>query len=123
VTPAFVPVDHPFARPRGAENVVCVRGRGCGMLIFGGAGAGGDATASAVVADILAALERRGRGPTAPEGPDLVARPLRAPVLVRFAEGGAALTTDPVAFDRPEDATRGLRGTVCSVIPVWSEVA
>ncbi|HTJ24882.1 MAG TPA: homoserine dehydrogenase [Candidatus Limnocylindria bacterium] len=123
VTPAFVPSDHPFARPRGAENVVRVRGRGCGTLTFGGAGAGGDATASAVVADVLAALDRRGRSLPAPEGPDLVARPLRAPVLVRFAEGGAVLTADPIALDRPELAAAGFRGEVRSVIPVWSDVA
>jgi homoserine dehydrogenase len=123
VTPAFVPADHPFARPRGPENVVRVRGRGCGTLTFGGAGAGGDATASAVVADVLAALDPSRRGLPAPEGADLVALPLRSPVLVRFAEGPSVLTTDPIALDRPERAGAGFRGEVRSVIPVWTDAA
>ncbi len=36
VTPAYVPEGHPFARARGAENVVRVLGRGCGAAgVFG----------------------------------------------------------------------------------------
>jgi homoserine dehydrogenase len=123
VTPAFVPLDHPFARPRGAENVVRVRGRGCGTLTFGGTGAGGDATASAVIADVLAALDPTRRVLPAPEGADLVARPLRAPVLVRFAEGASTLSGDPVAIDRLELAAAQFRGEVSSVIPVWTDPA
>jgi homoserine dehydrogenase len=123
VTPAFVPDDHPFARPRGPENVVRVLGRGCGPLTFFGAGAGGDATASAVVADVLAALEARDRAP-AQCGEDLVARPLRAPVLVRFAHG-SVVTSDAVPLDELESAAAGYRsqGDIRSVIPVWSDAA
>ena len=79
MTPAYVAEDHPFARARGVENVVRVLGRGCGPLVFSGAGAGGDATASAVVADVLAALARE--RVAVHGGEDLVARPLRAPLL------------------------------------------
>lgn len=124
VTPAYVPQDHPFARPRGPENVVRVHGRGCGTLTFGGAGAGGDATASAVVADVLAALENNRRPIFAPEGNDLIARPLRAPHLVRFAQG-EAVTTAPIAVDQLSLAGQGYdgRGEVRSAIPVWTDAA
>jgi homoserine dehydrogenase len=124
VTPAYVPEDHPFARPRGAENVVRVLGRGCGSLVFSGAGAGGDATASAVVADVLAALDARERGLVAHEGAELVAKALRAPVLIRFA-GGSVVTTDPIPLDDLEVAAggHGWRGEVRSVIPVWRDAA
>ena len=123
VTPAYVPEDHPFARARGAENVVRVLGRGCGPLVFSGAGAGGDATASAVVADVLAALDARERI-AVHAGEDLVARPLRAPLLVRFAQG-SVVTSDAVALDALEAAVRGLaaRGEVRSAIPVWRDAA
>ncbi|HTD38522.1 MAG TPA: homoserine dehydrogenase [Candidatus Limnocylindrales bacterium] len=124
VTPAFVPEAHPFARPRGAENVVRVLGRGCGPLVFSGFGAGGDATASAVVADVLAALDARERGPAAHDGADLVAAPLRAPLLVRFARG-SVVTSDAVPLDALEAAAGAFaaQGEVRSVIPVWQDAA
>jgi homoserine dehydrogenase len=123
VTPAYVPEDHPFARARGAENVVRVLGRECGPLVFSGAGAGGDATASAVVADVLAALESRERVP-AHDGEDLVARPLRAPVLVRFADGTVVMG-DAIPLDALEAAVAGVGGRreVASIIPVWRDAA
>jgi len=123
VTPAYVPEDHPFARPRGAENVVRVVGRGCGPLTFSGFGAGGDATASSVVADVQAALDARERLP-AHDGEDLDPRALRAPVLVRFAEG-SVVTSDAVPLDQLEAAAGAYaaRGDVRSVIPVWRDAA
>lgn len=124
VTPAYVPEDHPFARPRGAENVVRVLGRGCGPLTFAGFGAGGDATASSVVADIGAALDARERAVVAHEGAELVARALRAPLLVRFAAGNV-VTSEPVALDAL-DAVGGAhakRGEVRSMIPLWTDAA
>ncbi len=123
VTPAYVPEDHPFARARGAENVVRVLGRGCGPLVFSGAGAGGDATASSVVADVLAALESRERVP-AHAGEDLVVRSLRAPVLVRYADGSVAMG-DAVSLDTLAwaGARAGARRAVSSIIPVWRDAA
>jgi homoserine dehydrogenase len=53
VGPTFVPRDHPFAGPNGAENVVLVIARHAGPIIVGGLGAGREATASAIVADLL----------------------------------------------------------------------
>jgi homoserine dehydrogenase len=122
VTPAYVAEDHPFARARGAENVVRVLGRGCGPLVFSGAGAGGDATASAVVADVLAALESRERVP-AHVGEDLVVRSLRAPVLVRFADGSVAMGDDAIALDALDAGAVGAGREVESIIPVWRDAA
>lgn len=123
VTPAYVPEDHPFARARGAENVVRVLGRGCGPLVFSGAGAGGDATASSVVADVLAALESRERVP-AHAGEDLVVRSLRAPVLVRYADGRVTMG-DAVALDAlvTETVKASVDPSVASIIPVWRDAA
>jgi homoserine dehydrogenase len=124
VTPAYVPAGHPFAQPRGAENVVRVRGRGCGTLTFGGAGAGGDATASAVVADVLAALGARERAVPAPAGAELATRPLRAPALIRFARG-SVVTDEAVSLDELEAAAGAYRAgrEVRAVIPLWTDAA
>jgi homoserine dehydrogenase len=62
VGPMYVANDHPFARTEGAENVVRVVGAGCGPLTFFGLGAGGDASASSVVGDVVAAVDARNRG-------------------------------------------------------------
>jgi homoserine dehydrogenase len=123
VTPAYVPDDHPFARARGAENVVRVLGRGCGPLVFSGAGAGGDATASSVVADVLAALESREHVP-AHDGEDLVVRSLRAPVLVRYADGSVEMG-DAISLDAlpAAGAGAGVDSAVASIIPVWRDAA
>ena len=51
--PAVVPIASPFARVRGSENLIAVRGRFGGDTLFAGRGAGGDPTAVAVVSDLL----------------------------------------------------------------------
>jgi homoserine dehydrogenase len=53
VAPVLVPEEHEFARTAGAENAVIVRARDAGRLVLCGAGAGGAATASAVLGDIV----------------------------------------------------------------------
>jgi homoserine dehydrogenase len=121
VTPAYVPADHAFARPRGPQNVVRVLGRGCGELTFAGTGAGGDATASAVVADVLAALAAHDRPVPPHAGDDLVARSLRGPVLVRLGDG-RLLEREDVALDQLE-SVGSPDGAVCSVIPLWRDAA
>jgi homoserine dehydrogenase len=83
VTPAYVPREHAFARPNGAENVVRLVGADSGPLEFFGLGAGGAASASSVVGDILAAIEARTRG----------AAPQRR-------ETGSALAVAPLRFAR-----------------------
>ena len=52
VAPCLVPTHLPMAHIDGAENAVCIDGGHAGKILLTGAGAGGNATASAVVADI-----------------------------------------------------------------------
>jgi homoserine dehydrogenase len=54
VSAALVGRDSWLGRARGPENVVLVRGERSGTTVFAGQGAGGDATAVAVVSDLLA---------------------------------------------------------------------
>src|SRR3989475_12107364 len=49
VHPALIPLDHPLARVEGAENAVFVAGDLVGQVLLVGQGAGGRATAAAVV--------------------------------------------------------------------------
>jgi homoserine dehydrogenase len=58
VSPAYVPLDHEFARPKGPGNVVRVIGVHSGPLSFSGTGAGRSATASAVFSDLVEIARR-----------------------------------------------------------------
>jgi homoserine dehydrogenase len=62
VTPAYVPLEHPFAQPAGPQNCIRVTGRSSGSLTFAGTGAGSDPTASSVVGDVVAVLKRIAAG-------------------------------------------------------------
>ena len=53
VHPAMIPASHPLASVRDAHNAVFVQGPNVGELMFYGPGAGGDATATAVVGDLV----------------------------------------------------------------------
>jgi len=53
VHPAFIRKDHPLAGVDGPFNAVCVYGHAVGHTMYYGRGAGGPATASAVVADLV----------------------------------------------------------------------
>ncbi len=53
VHPAMIPASHPLAAVRDAYNAVFVEGDHIGELMFYGRGAGGDATATAVVGDLV----------------------------------------------------------------------
>lgn len=59
VEPCLVPKDSPVATVEGALNAVYVDGDYSGKILFMGAGAGGKATASAVVADIVDVVRGR----------------------------------------------------------------
>ncbi len=118
VTPMFVARDHPFARPSGAENVVRLTGAGCGVLEFFGLGAGGDASASSVVGDIVAALDARKHGSFLRRrtvGDPIAVAPLRLPVVVRGTHG--VEITAPLGLD----AVAGVaaRSDVHSALPVF----
>jgi homoserine dehydrogenase len=60
VGPVLVPIASSFGRNLGANNVVTIYGRYGGESAFSGAGAGGPATAVAVVSDLLALTQRTG---------------------------------------------------------------
>lgn len=60
VRPEALPADDPLAQVRGGTNVVVIDAVSAGQLRLQGAGAGGDETASAVLADILRAAGRVG---------------------------------------------------------------
>jgi homoserine dehydrogenase len=68
VHPSMIPAEHPLAAVRGASNAVFVQGPKIGQLMFYGAGAGGDPTATAVVGDLVSVARNllqgaRGPGP------------------------------------------------------------
>ncbi len=62
VHPTLLPADHPLAKVDGSLNSILVQANFAGQVTFTGRGAGGDATASAVVADLLEALRNRQQG-------------------------------------------------------------
>src|SRR5207302_4193699 len=66
VHPAFLPSEHPLARVDGAQNAVHLVGDLCGPVMFSGQGAGGDATASAVLADLAHIARRMALGDPVP---------------------------------------------------------
>jgi len=57
VRPRMVPVDAPMARVHGAMNAIALDAQYAGSLVFEGPGAGPDAAASAVLADLLRAAK------------------------------------------------------------------
>jgi homoserine dehydrogenase len=60
--PAMIPVDHPLASVQGAMNAVFVEGVRSGPLMWLGQGAGGDASATAVLGDLLDAARNKFSG-------------------------------------------------------------
>lgn len=111
VAPVEVPLDHPFARPSGAQNVVRVVGAGCGALEFFGLGAGGNASASSVIADIVAVIDRPAERAEAPGRAvePLRVMPLRLPFVVRGAHGTRVTEPLPLDAGRTLKAEPGVR--------------
>ena len=86
VSPMYVARSHAFARPNDAENVVRVVGDDSGPLEFFGLGAGGAASASSVVGDIVAALRARENGVQPRRGvvgDPIAVAPLRIAEMIR----------------------------------------
>ena len=89
VGPALVPRGSQFGLNMGANNVITISGHYGGENSFSGAGAGGPATAVAVVSDLLSLTQRLGdRGEEWPSG--RVTEPPPRPYYLRF-----------VVYDRP----------------------
>ncbi len=100
VGPALVPHGSSFGRNEGANNVVSIYGRYGGESSFSGAGAGGPATAVAVVSDLLALTQRRRRHDTEAWLPATVAAPPASAHYLRF-----------VVHDRP-----GILATIAAAL-------
>jgi homoserine dehydrogenase len=59
VAPTFVPRDSMFARATGPQNAAIITGEHCGEIAISGRGAGGDATAVAILSDLIAIARDR----------------------------------------------------------------
>ncbi len=62
VRPVLLAHDHPFAQIREGGNAVVIEATSAGRVRLHGAGAGGEATASAVLGDLVAVARRRSVG-------------------------------------------------------------
>jgi len=109
VGPALVPQVSSFGRNEGANNVVSIYGKYGGESSFSGAGAGGPATAVAVVSDLLA-LTQGGRQNEAEEWlPASFVAPPPLPYYLRFIVKDrpgilAAISTAMAKYDVNLDA-------------------
>ncbi|WP_295685702.1 homoserine dehydrogenase [uncultured Nevskia sp.] len=66
VHPTLVPDDHLLAKTDGALNAVRVHGNAVGQTVYVGRGAGGEPTASAVIADLVDIARLNGAAPVIP---------------------------------------------------------
>jgi homoserine dehydrogenase len=77
VHPSMIPEDHPLATVRGGSNAVSIEGPRIGQLMFYGAGAGGDPTATAVVGDLVSVARNLLQGARGPGSAPTNARRVR----------------------------------------------
>ena len=84
VGPVLVPQGSSFGRNEGANNVVSIYGRYGGESSFSGAGAGGPATAVAVVSDLLALTQGGVRSEAEEWTPAAFVAPPPMPYYLRF---------------------------------------
>jgi len=85
-----------LGRAQGPENVVVVQGERSGTTVFAGQGAGGDATAVAVVSDLLALARRRSVPRPWPAGPARAAiADVARPHYVRVSAAGVGRSRSP----------------------------
>jgi homoserine dehydrogenase len=83
VHPSMIPATHPLASVRGASNAVFVEGPRIGQLMFYGAGAGGDPTATAVVGDLVSVSRNLVQGARGPSTAPTNHRPIRPMAATR----------------------------------------
>ncbi len=83
VAPMLVPTTSPLAWSHGTQNMVVATGLFGGDVVFSGHGAGGDATAVAVVSDLLA-VAQGAQSVVLPAQPRSVSTDLIAPHYLRF---------------------------------------
>jgi homoserine dehydrogenase len=83
VAPMLVPLDSPMAWSKGTQNMVVSTGRFGGDVVFSGHGAGGDATAVAVLSDLVA-ISQGARAVGLPVTPKTVTGDSVAPHYLRF---------------------------------------
>ena len=76
VRPVYLPASHPLAASEGTRNALLFRGDAVGEVFISGAGAGAEPTASAVLADLLNAIENR-------PGPRLLTQAFEPPLDYR----------------------------------------
>jgi homoserine dehydrogenase len=76
VHPAMIPRTHPLAAVRGAYNAVFIEAESAGRLMFYGAGAGGQPTASAVLGDTVAVARNLAAGLRGPDSSTYAQLPL-----------------------------------------------
>ena len=103
VEPHFVPVESPLGGVSDVFNAILVRGNAVGDVMFYGRGAGKLPTASAVVADVIAAVRKLSRSayrPWSENRPEAVAPVEELPSrwFVRLAEGTVAGTRLALSF-------------------------
>jgi homoserine dehydrogenase len=103
VAPVLVPQAHDFARTAGAENAIAISARDANRLVLRGPGAGGAATASAVLGDVVAILRGAFRERDASLEPALEIRPWFEG-LERAAELPAYPIWDDAAAESPQRA-------------------
>ena len=84
VGPALVPQESSFGRNLGANNIVSTYGRYGGESSFSGAGAGGPATAVAIVSDLLALTSSGARSDAEAWRPASFVVPPPLPYYLRF---------------------------------------
>ena len=83
VAPMLVPFASPLAWSKGTQNMVVSTGRFGGDVVFSGHGAGGEATAVAVLSDLLA-VAQGARSVSFPAAPGTVTGDSVAPHYLRF---------------------------------------
>jgi homoserine dehydrogenase len=117
VHPAMIPRSHPLAGVGGAFNAVFVEAEAAGQLMFYGRGAGGSATASAVLGDLVAVARNRlagRRGPGESAYADLPVLPM-GPTVTRYhvnldvADKAGVLASIAGAFARHDVSIQSVR--------------